>query len=99
MDNELKVMIAGTMRALEKERKQGEGIPWETVISVMTQNQLLEPNGDEIVRSDKLLKEGHGLFKFDGSPDPAVVEQVPFLFSSYAMQRNNLLTMMCRQTG
>ncbi|KAI0329992.1 hypothetical protein GY45DRAFT_1251649 [Cubamyces sp. BRFM 1775] len=92
MDDELKVMIAGTMRALEKERKKGEGISWETVVSVMTQNPLLEPNGDEIVRSDKLIKEGHGLFKFDGSPDQAVVEQVNSWFVSLIRDEDVLLS-------
>ncbi|KAH9886198.1 hypothetical protein C8Q73DRAFT_282765 [Cubamyces lactineus] len=92
MDKELKVMIAGTMHALEKERKKGEGIPWETVVSVMTQNPLLEPNGDEIVRSDKLIKEGHGLFKFDGSPDQAIVEQVNSWFVSLIRDEDILLS-------
>ncbi|KAI0330041.1 hypothetical protein GY45DRAFT_795182 [Cubamyces sp. BRFM 1775] len=82
MDEQLKVMISGTMRALEKERQKGENISWETVVSVMTQNPLLEPFGDEIVRSDKLIKEGNGFFKFDGSPDRAIVEQVNSWFAA-----------------
>ncbi|KAI0654173.1 hypothetical protein C8Q70DRAFT_937231 [Cubamyces menziesii] len=108
MDEQLKVMISGTMRALEKERQKGESISWETVVSVMSQNPLLEPFEDEIVRSDKLIKEGNSFFKFDGSPDHAIVEQVNSWFATLVQDEDvlkgthidiNVMAAIVAQTG
>lgn len=81
MDEHLKIMIAATTRLIR-------GIPptertWEKVVSAMMQNPLIEPTDSEINRADKLIKEGTNVFKFDGSPDNAIVNEVlicPFYF-------------------
>jgi hypothetical protein len=76
LDDNLKVMIAGTMRALESRQKQGP-LSWDDVMSVVMQNSLLELADDgEVNRADKLIKEGTNVFKFDGSPDAAIVKEV-----------------------
>ncbi|KAF4622191.1 hypothetical protein D9613_009427 [Agrocybe pediades] len=73
MDKHLKIMIAGTMKSLEavppKERT------WEKILAIMMQNPLLEPEVETTARVDKLIKNGHNVFKFDGSPDAAIVKE------------------------
>lgn len=73
LDEQLKVMIAGTLRKMEK-------LPdykWETVVSCMMQNPLLERIEDSLIhRADKLIKKGSNFFKFSGKPDPTVVREV-----------------------
>ncbi|KAI0374519.1 hypothetical protein BV20DRAFT_977162 [Pilatotrama ljubarskyi] len=77
MDDELKVMISGTMRTLKKARAAARGpLDWETIVSVLMQNTLLEPFDAEIVHDDKLIKENTNFFKFNGEPDQGVVEEV-----------------------
>ena len=73
LDKELKVMIAGTLRKMEK-------LPdykWETVVSCMMQNPLLERMEDSLIhRADKLIKKGSNFFKFSREPDKTVVREV-----------------------
>jgi len=77
MDNELKVMITATMRALEGARKESDApLSWDTVLSVLSQNSLLEPSDGKVDKHDSFMKNDTNFFKFDGSPDPGVVEQV-----------------------
>jgi hypothetical protein len=54
MDKFLKATIAGTIRKLGELTDHS----WESIIAVMSQNVILQPFGDEIRRSDKLIKEG-----------------------------------------
>ena len=72
MDDELKIMIAGTLKVLGKQTDKS----WKSVLSTMMQNELLEPDGEEIARADKLIKESSSDFKTDGSPDEAIVREV-----------------------
>ena len=72
MDDQLKIMIAGTMKALGKQTDKS----WNAVLSTMMQNELLEADGAEIARADKLIKENSNDFKFDGSPDASIVREV-----------------------
>ena len=76
MDEQLKVMIAGTMRLLKSHKEKHGAMDWQTINSLFMQNSLLEPFDKEIVRSDKLIKEDTSFFKFDGSPSKSVVEEV-----------------------
>lgn len=77
MDDHLKVMIAGTMRELEKARKNGP-LTWATIESIMSQNVLVEPRPgkDKIDVHNTFTKEGTHWFKTDGSPDAPVVREV-----------------------
>ncbi|GJJ15953.1 hypothetical protein Clacol_010232 [Clathrus columnatus] len=79
MDEKLKVMIAGTMRSLEAHSKEGE-LSWDGVMSVLMQNPLLEADDGKIDRSDKLIKSGTNVFKFNGSPDESIVKEVEAWF-------------------
>lgn len=72
MDDDLKIMIAGTMKILSKTADKS----WESVLGVMMQNELLEPDSSEVARADKLIKEGTSAFKTDGSADSGVVREV-----------------------
>ncbi|KAJ3559796.1 hypothetical protein NP233_g11176 [Leucocoprinus birnbaumii] len=85
LDEKLKVMIAGTMRALEKKRADVQrALTYEEVISVMRQNSLLESDEATIERSDKLIKPSKmNAFKFDGSPDAAIVKEVENWFKKF----------------
>ena len=76
MDKELKVMVAGTMRALKAHRQRNGAMDWQTVNSLFMQNAMLEPIDNEIIRSDKLIKKNSNFFKFYGSPERSVVEEV-----------------------
>ncbi|KAF9080337.1 hypothetical protein BGX27_005521 [Mortierella sp. AM989] len=81
LDNELKVMIAGTTRAIE--RLPTNQRTWENVTSTLAQNSLLKPLDDGIAKSDKLIKDyGSSFFKFDGSPDPSIVREVQTWFTN-----------------
>ncbi|KAG0050057.1 hypothetical protein BGZ83_005178 [Gryganskiella cystojenkinii] len=79
MDEKLKVIIAGTTRAIEKLPHDQRS--WENVTSTLAQNSLLKPLDDGIARSDKLIKDGTNFFKVDGSPDPTIVKEVNSWFT------------------
>ncbi|KAJ7083765.1 hypothetical protein C8R44DRAFT_753330 [Mycena epipterygia] len=78
LDNELKIMIAGTMRTLDKAPVQQRS--WERVLEIMMENPLLEPEASGISRTDKFLKEETNVFKLDGSPDPNIAREVETWF-------------------
>jgi hypothetical protein len=89
VDDKLKVIIAGTMRALEARRKQGE-LSWDDVMSTLMQNPLLEPSDGKVDRADKLIKSGTNVFKFDGSPDAAIVKEVESWFVKLVQDKDVL---------
>lgn len=72
MDDELKIMIAGTMKMLSEAKDKS----WESIIRIMKQNELLEPYGTELERTNTLVKEGSAIFKADGSTEKAVMREV-----------------------
>ncbi|KAM4066581.1 hypothetical protein HRG_000666 [Hirsutella rhossiliensis] len=76
MDDRLKVMIAGTMKVLGKQTDKS----WKAVLSTMMQNELLEPDGAEIARADKMIKESVNDFKIDGSADENIVREAKTWF-------------------
>lgn len=82
MDDHLKVMIAGTMRLLEKKRKElNHPLSWDELMSILMQNTLIEPDdsndGSKVDRADKLIKPTViNFFKISGAPDPTVVKEV-----------------------
>lgn len=50
---------------------------WDAVTNAFMQNPCLEPDSAAAIhRSDKLIKQSSGDFKFDGSPDNSIVEEV-----------------------
>ncbi|KAG0013784.1 hypothetical protein BGZ81_000839 [Podila clonocystis] len=77
MDDKLKVIIAGTTRAIEKLPHDQRS--WENVTSTLAQNSLLKPLDDGI--ANKLIKDGTNFFKVDGSPDASVVKEVHSWFT------------------
>jgi hypothetical protein len=80
MDEKLKILIAGTVRELQK--LPSDQLSWDKVVSIFNQNSLMERMGNsEINKSDKLIKDrGTSAFKFDGSPDAAIVKEVEAWF-------------------
>ena len=80
MDEKLKVLIAGTVRALQAIPENE--LSWEKVQSVFSQNPLMERVGNsEIRKTDKIIKDrGTSAFKFDGSPDAAIVREIESWF-------------------
>jgi len=107
MDKELKIMIAGTMRALaaipEGQRN------WDKILSTMMQNPLIEPDGTaHVARNDRFIKAGINVFKFDGSPDAGIVKQVQNWFNALIADDDvvkstkidiNILANIVAQTG
>ncbi|KAJ3559795.1 hypothetical protein NP233_g11174 [Leucocoprinus birnbaumii] len=85
LDEKLKVVIAGTMRALEKKRAEVQrALTWDELISVLMQNSLVEPDDVKIDRSDEFIKPSKlNVFKFDGSPDAAIVKEVENWFRKF----------------
>ncbi|KAG0304285.1 hypothetical protein BGZ99_002439, partial [Dissophora globulifera] len=81
MDENLKVIIAGTTRTIEQLPKGQRN--WEDITSALGQNVLLEPLDDGITRSDKLIKDsGLSAFKFDGAPDESIMREVHTWFTT-----------------
>lgn len=80
MDEKLKILIAGTVRELQK--IPSDQLSWDKVVSIFNQNSLMERMGNsEINKSDKLIKDrGTSAFKCDGSPDAAIVKEVESWF-------------------
>ncbi|KAI0041701.1 hypothetical protein FA95DRAFT_1565114 [Auriscalpium vulgare] len=74
IDDDLKIMIAATLRELLK--ISPEQRTWEKVVSVLMQDNLIEQFDKPIDRTEHLSKEGTHWFKIDGSPDPAIVDEV-----------------------
>lgn len=77
MDEKLKICIASTMRTLEGIKKKDDtSLEWDTVISTLMQNPILEPaNEGEIDHNDIMTKNDNHWFKIDGSADRGVVEE------------------------
>jgi len=92
MDDELKVILSGTLRTLQKIPAHERS--WERIMGDMRQNSLLETTPhDEVTRVDSLAKEGLHAFNFDGNPDSAIVNEVRVLLS---YQEQNIIH--CRAT-
>ena len=65
IDDKLKILIAGTVRELQK--IPGDQRSWDRVLSTFKQNSLMEPvAGSDISKADKLIKDyGTSAFKFE----------------------------------
>lgn len=78
MDDKLKVIIVeatGDIASLENKS-------WANVIATLNHNPLLEPMNDETTRTSSLSKKGTNVFKFDGSPEHAIVREVQAWFTN-----------------
>ncbi|TFK61311.1 hypothetical protein BDN72DRAFT_849801 [Pluteus cervinus] len=74
MDDNLKLIILGTTKAIA-------GIPpedrtWQNIVATLQNASLIEPCGEEINESYKRTKQLKGFIKFDGSPNPDIVNEV-----------------------
>jgi hypothetical protein len=74
IDDELKIMISATMEDLAK--IPADKRDWDAIMAAMMSCPLIEPDGDALNRADKVLKDGLNIFKFDSSPDAAIVKEV-----------------------
>ncbi|KAJ3571450.1 hypothetical protein NP233_g3746 [Leucocoprinus birnbaumii] len=92
MDEQLKVIISGTMRSLEKKRADVKrALTWDEVMSVMMQNSLLEPADGKVDRADKMIKPSKlNAFKFDGSPNDTIVKEVQSWFTRFISDQDVL---------
>ncbi|KAJ6568538.1 hypothetical protein B0H19DRAFT_1065364 [Mycena capillaripes] len=88
LDDELKIMIAGTMRSIAQVPAPQRS--WEKILEVMMQNPLLEPEAFGTSRADKFVKEEVDFFKLDGSPDSLSVREVEPWFINL-IQDNDVL--------
>lgn len=84
MDDNLKIMITATIRAIESIKEEDRS--WETVYSTLLQNSVLEPLGDEIVKVDRLERDGYTWFKFRDTPEKFVLDAVNVFLQS-ALER------------
>ncbi|KAF8206651.1 hypothetical protein K438DRAFT_1962983 [Mycena galopus ATCC 62051] len=83
MDEQLKIMIAGTNRELEK--TPAEERTWDKIIAILMQNPLIEPVDTptaNIVRADKLIKQDSNWFKVDRHKDDGVAREVLSWFTT-----------------
>lgn len=74
MDDNLKIMIAGTVKTIANIPPANR--TWDAIMSAMLQCPLIEPSKDAVARADKLIKSGVNVFRFNGSPDAAIVKEV-----------------------
>ncbi|KAF8206652.1 hypothetical protein K438DRAFT_1962984 [Mycena galopus ATCC 62051] len=83
MDEQLKIMIAGTNRELEQ--TPAEERTWDKIIAIFMQNPLIEPVDTptaNIVRADKLIKKDSNWFKVDRHKDDGVAREVLSWFTT-----------------
>lgn len=80
MDDALKIVIMGTLKALKKIPEENRS--WNTVLGAMMQNPLVKLKaGAHIVdKEDRFDNSNINVFRFDGSPERAVVQKVRLLF-------------------
>lgn len=62
MDKELKIIISATTRAISDIKPRDR--TWEKIHAVLLQNPLLEQDGSELVKVERLDRDGHNWFKF-----------------------------------
>jgi len=75
LDEKMKLMIAVSMKELLKYKDQG-ALSWENIQGCFNTNTTLESMGDpEEITKDYVSDTDHD-FKFDGSPDPSLVQKV-----------------------
>ena len=89
MDVNLQVMIASTMRELRKAREETGQLSWERILQVMSQDPLVEDAGGQVDNTDELIKSSTNWFKFDGSPEQGIVEEVCAAHVSIRIQRSS----------
>jgi hypothetical protein len=87
MDTNLKVMIAGTIKDIQKESEKLSGnavLEWDTILRIFSNNPLIElDDASTPVFIDQLYsKKSTDYFKTDGSPDMDVVDEVKHWFKS-----------------
>ena len=80
MDENMKVMIAGTMRALRKASGNGP-LTWDKVMATMSQCPVLEAADGKVDRSGHLYKDSKAWFRLDHSPREGIVQEVRHLDS------------------
>lgn len=100
MDDALKVMMIGTMKALAKIPPTERS--WDKILSTMMQNSLIEPipgDANQISRTDRVIKSGVNVFKFDGSPDQAIVKEVCTLLVNFTSRDEGLTSESHRWRG
>lgn len=77
LDDHLKVMISGTLRTL-KSIPEGQR-DWDKIMDTLMQTSILELDTQgQVDRTDSFIKRGQHVFRFDGSPDAAIVKEVGF---------------------
>lgn len=74
MDDNLKVMIAGTVKTLAEILPENRS--WDAIMSAMLQCPFIEPSEDAVARADELIKSATNVFKFDAGPHASIVEEV-----------------------
>jgi hypothetical protein len=93
LDDNLKVMIAGTVKAIAMIPLSKRS--WDRIVSAMMQCPLIEPAGVAVQRTDSLVKSGTDVVKFDGSPILPLSERCVAtpgrLFSSSTVHQNQSL--------
>lgn len=72
LDEDLLVMTASALKDLENIKER----TFDNVLSSFMQNTIMEQDGEPLHRSDRLIKTSNDVFKFDGSPDAAIVQEV-----------------------
>ncbi|RKK71294.1 hypothetical protein BFJ69_g11142 [Fusarium oxysporum] len=79
IDDQLKIMVAGTMMILSRQQDKS----WDAVLHTMMQNEILKPDYNaEVARSDKLVKNSSNDFRFDGGADASIVREVQTWFNN-----------------
>ena len=76
MDKKLQAIIPETLRDLQDLRDR-KALGWDAVMEVMRKNDALEESGDgNVDKEDSKHIGANNVFKIDGSPSDAVVNEV-----------------------
>nr|POE49184.1 hypothetical protein CFP56_32334 [Quercus suber] len=88
MDDSLKVMIAGTTKLISQLKTRD----WNDVLACVMQNPLVEPDGAELSRSEKYVKQSSEFFPQNEGPRQGVIREVNNWFVSLIGDEDVLLS-------
>jgi len=83
MDAMLKILVAALVSNLKRTRlAYSKPLSWDQLLEILKQAPFAESYGNDVSKRDSLNRKGTAWFKFNGSPDAAVVKEVHAWFAS-----------------
>eukprot|EP00727_Mastigamoeba_balamuthi_P002888 m51a1_g12597 hypothetical protein (469) ;mRNA; f:1024-2495 len=93
MDRELVTALDVTIKTLERKvAEMGAELKWNEVLSALNNNPAIVADGAPKAESDILKFESNDWFKFDGSPDPAKIQQIQSFLTNLLKDEDILIS-------